>query len=89
MGSSQSNSLPERYLCGTEADTTDHVPPQGLFPRVPANVIEVPACLRCNRGASLDEEYMRATLAALGYWGSSAARTAEVVSVSRNLSVTK
>ena len=74
MGSSQSNSLPECYLCGAEAETIDHVPPQGLFPRVPANIIEVPACLRCNRDVSRDEEYMRATLAALGYWHSSAAR---------------
>lgn len=52
----------------------DHVPPQSLFAAVPQNIIKVPACESCNRGASLDEEYMRTILAAMGYGHSAVAR---------------
>lgn len=66
--------MPECYLCGAEATTEDHVPPQGLFSKVPANIIKLPACKTCNCGASLDEEYMRTVLAAMGYAVSFSAR---------------
>jgi len=70
-----SNSVaPRCYLCGEEATTVDHIPPQGLFPKLPPNIIELPACQRCNQSASLDEEYMRTTLAAQGYARTAAAR---------------
>ena len=46
--------------CGLEDFLTkDHIPPKSLFasPR-PANLITVPACMRCNAGASKDDEYL-------------------------------
>jgi hypothetical protein len=55
------------YLCGGVASTTDHIPPRGFFKALPVNKITLPACESCNQSASLDEEYMRATLAAQGY----------------------
>src|SRR5260370_8354286 len=66
--------MPNCYLCGSPASTLDHVPPQGFFSVVPVNIIRLPACEQCNRSASLDEEYMRTTLAAQGYATSSVAR---------------
>jgi hypothetical protein len=43
--------------------TDDHVPPRNLFPAPrPNNLLVVPSCLRCNQGASLDDEYFRLTL---------------------------
>jgi len=62
------------YLCGKPADTTDHIPPRGLFSVVPQNIFTVPACRKCNADASKDEEYMRTTLAAFGYWTCAEAR---------------
>lgn len=62
------------YLCGSPATTIDHVPPQSFFENVPANIIKLPACAACNRGASLDEEYIRTTIVALGYARSVVAR---------------
>jgi len=46
-----------------EATTKDHVPPKGIFctPR-PANLIRVPACHRCNHGASRSDERVRVYL---------------------------
>jgi len=42
------------------ATTDDHVPPQLLFPTAkPAELVFVPACLRCNSEASFDDEYIR------------------------------
>src|SRR5258708_35188325 len=66
--------MPECYLCGRPSSTIDHIPPQGLFTARPANIVQLPACEECNRSASLDEEYMRATLAAQGYANSLVAR---------------
>ena len=62
------------YLCGGVANTRDHVPPRSLFSVVPRNIITLPSCARCNVGAALDEEYIRTTLAAFGYWNSQEAR---------------
>lgn len=62
------------FLCGSPATTIDHVPPQSFFESIPANIIKLPACAACNRGASLDEEYIRTTLVALGYARSAVAR---------------
>lgn len=44
--------------------TKDHVPPKNLFkkPR-PNNLITVPACHDCNKGASEDDEYFRTVMA--------------------------
>jgi hypothetical protein len=62
------------YICGRPATTTDHIPPRGFFPRLPHNIILLPSCRDCNHGASRDEEYVRTSLAAFGYWTSQAAR---------------
>lgn len=63
------------YLCGgANPDSRDHVPPRCFFDRVPANMITLPACTACNRGAALDEEYLRTSFAALCYAHSAAAR---------------
>ena len=47
--------------CGEEAELTgDHVIPQALFiPPLPANMIKVPACLRCNRIKSGTDDFLR------------------------------
>lgn len=66
--------MPQCYLCGADATTIDHVPPRSLFIKVPANIIELPACTACNQGASLDEEYIRTILSAIGYARSAEAR---------------
>lgn len=45
------------------ATERDHIPPACLFPKPrPSNLITVPTCEQCNRGASKDDEYFRATL---------------------------
>lgn len=51
----------ECVYCGTIGKiTTDHIPPRSLFPTPrPSNLIAVPSCLPCNRGASLDDEYFK------------------------------
>ena len=55
----------ECYLCGAPATTRDHIPPEGIFPKpLPENLITVPACLSCNQGKSLDDEYFRVVVAA-------------------------
>lgn len=51
--------------CGEAGSITDdHVPPVSLFrsPR-PSNLVTVPSCLKCNQGASMDDEYFRAMVA--------------------------
>lgn len=51
------------YCGAAEALTNDHVPPKNLFPSPrPSNLITVPACARCNAGASKDDEYFRSIL---------------------------
>lgn len=53
------------YLCGSPAESRDHIPPRGLFPTPrPSNLLTVPACLRCNHDRSLDDEYFRLIVSA-------------------------
>ena len=53
-------------FCGNPATTMDHVPPDGIFPDPkPTNLITVPACSKCNKGSSKDDEYFR-TIIAIG-----------------------
>jgi hypothetical protein len=60
------------YCCGQEANTTEHVPPQCLFPErkdLPAgtdlrrNLITVPSCEEHNLKKSGDDEYLMYVLA--------------------------
>lgn len=47
-------------ICGiSEATTSDHLPPKGIFPKPrPSNLITVPSCVECNNSASdLDEAF--------------------------------
>lgn len=50
--------------CGKpEAKTADHIPPACLFPSPrPSDLVTVPSCLDCNKGASKDDEYFRMML---------------------------
>jgi hypothetical protein len=66
--------MPACYICGKDASTIDHVPPQGFFSSLPVNLIKLDACKTCNQSASLDEEYLRTAIAAQGYLFSSVAR---------------
>lgn len=47
-------------FCGDEGDVTDdHVPPKNVFPKPrdqEIGFVEVPACLKCNVGSSVDDE---------------------------------
>lgn len=46
-------------ICGGDATTDDHIPPQSLYPRPRRpnlRLHSVPACKRCNNGASSDDE---------------------------------
>ena len=54
----------ECVYCGRkEPKDRDHIPPKNLFPPPrPSNLITVPSCRRCNREASLDDEYFRLML---------------------------
>jgi len=55
------------FICGAVADTRDHVPPLGLFPKPrPSTLITVPACLACNRAKDRDDEYFRFIVSAAG-----------------------
>jgi hypothetical protein len=51
--------------CGENRDlTNDHVPPRSFYGMTPpANLITVPSCERCNRGFSVDDDYVRLVLA--------------------------
>jgi|HubBroStandDraft_6_1064221.scaffolds.fasta_scaffold271626_2 hypothetical protein len=62
------------YLCGEDASTVEQVPPPFLFAQLPTNIIQLPACQRCNGDASLDEQYLCTILSAMGYLTSAAAR---------------
>jgi hypothetical protein len=63
--------------CGEPAATKDHVPPKKVFlsPR-PTDLITVPACQKCNGGASADDRIFRNHLAIRvgGYRSSGQAR---------------
>ena len=49
----------ECAYCGLVADTADHVPSRVLLDDpLPADLPVVPACAKCNRGFSKDEEYV-------------------------------
>ena len=49
--------------CGAGGELTDdHVPPKNLFPKPRMGLVEVRACMPCNRGASKDDEYFRQCL---------------------------
>ena len=46
--------------CGDPATTADHIPPQSLYTApLPSNLVTVPACLKCNNGASNDDAEFR------------------------------
>ena len=50
--------------CPAPAGTRDHVPPKALFPKPrPKDLVSVPACIACNAGYQLDDEYFAATVA--------------------------
>ena len=54
----------ECVYCGALGQLTDdHIPPEGLCgkPR-PSDLVKVPSCLRCNGGASKDDEYFRTVM---------------------------
>ena len=55
------NSPMQCIYCGKKADTREHCPPKGIFLRkpYPSNLIELPACRKCNNSYSADEEYTR------------------------------
>ncbi len=49
--------------CGGPSETVDHVPSRILLDEpYPDNLMGSPACLACNHGASLDEEYLACLL---------------------------
>jgi hypothetical protein len=49
--------------CGGPDETKDHVPSKVLLDEpLPANVAVSPACLSCNNGLSIDEEYLACLL---------------------------
>jgi hypothetical protein len=49
----------ECAYCGAPATTRDHIPPRGTYTKTWPDKPWVPACLECNKGASLDDEYMK------------------------------
>lgn len=57
--------------CGSLEDLErDHVPPKSLFPKpAPNNLITVPACGKCNRSFSKDEEYFRVIVSQMAQSG--------------------
>lgn len=64
--------------CGQPATTDDHIPPQTIFgENKPKDMIEVPACKKCNNGASQDDEYFRRLCLNLGTEGNQAAEEAQ------------
>lgn len=49
--------------CGAAPETREHVPPKGFLDRpYPDNLPIVEACIECNNGFSMDEEYMACLL---------------------------
>jgi hypothetical protein len=57
------------YFCGETADTREHVPPKGFFPKEHRkDLITVNSCKTHNNHKSGDDEYFRMTLAGIA-WG--------------------
>jgi hypothetical protein len=50
--------------CGSEVLLTeDHIPPKGLYPEsVWSSLLKIPSCVKCNGGASKDDEYLRTVI---------------------------
>ena len=66
------------YLCGLDADTRDHIPPRGFFPKPwPENLLSVPCCTKCNNSYSLLDEQMRVFLASYEHANQSAKNIAQ------------
>ncbi len=65
--------LGECAYCGAQATTKDHIPPKGTYAKGWPDKPWVPACESCNKGASLDDEYMQ-RLSML--WGADACKDA-------------
>ncbi len=62
MGTKKNSSDPVLCVyCDAEPSATmDHVVPKSLFPRpLPAEMVTVPACQRCNNEKSRDDDYLR------------------------------
>jgi hypothetical protein len=56
--------MPCVYCGAAEADTLDHIPPKGLFPKPrPSDLITVPCCRPCNKSFEKDDEYFKSHLA--------------------------
>ena len=57
------------YLCGKPgADTKDHIPPRGIFPKNPSGqLITVPAHRKCNNQFSKDDEWIRNFIIAVSW----------------------
>src|ERR1700740_2606191 len=74
------------YCGATDPITSDHVPPQSLFPSpAPSDLITVPACKRCNGGAAKDDEFFRLVLVMNEKTKGNAAREALMPAVKRSL----
>jgi len=87
-------SLGPCVYCGVrEATTRDHVPPKGIFGRPEgAQLVTVPACARCNQGASRDDERFRTLLSfKVGPYGSGrealSAKTGRTLAHNRKLRI--
>lgn len=61
MGSKPEKAKKLCYLCGKPgADTREHIPPRGIFPKKPTGIlITVPAHRRCNHKFHKDDELFR------------------------------
>lgn len=74
------------YCDSSNPTTSDHVPPQALFPSpAPNNLITVPACKDCNGGAGKDDEFFRLVLIMNEKTKGNAAREALMPAVKRSL----
>ena len=74
-------------FCDRPATTRDHVPPKRLFsPPLPTDLVTVPACTKCNNGASADDEVFRNELSILaGSFGESAKAAERLQSAMRSI----
>ena len=56
------------FVCGSEADTFDHIPPRSMFPKnFQHKGVKVPACKKCNNKTSKDDEYLRDVFSMTGF----------------------